>query len=87
MNYGAILAAMIVVPYSSAFLPGVSGNPERQAYVGQERSTWDAAAHPARANGTVAYNPLARLPAAVEMSPGVNMPNAAAPAAQPMRAR
>ena len=61
MKFGPILAAMIVVPYSSAFLPGISGNPERQAYVGHERSTWDAAAHPARANGTVAYNPLAPM--------------------------
>ncbi len=39
-----------------------AGNPNGAAYFGAPGSTYDVAANPPRANGTVTYNPAAPLP-------------------------
>ena len=74
MKY-AWLVGLALVPYG-ALVPLSAGNPNGDSYVGQAGGTYDAAANPAKTNGTVTYNPLAPLPASAPATP----PPAPAPA-------
>jgi hypothetical protein len=58
----AIFAAGVICLGLSACASPNEGNPNGAAYLGSPGSTYDVAANPPRASGTVTYDPLAPLP-------------------------
>ena len=73
----AIFAAGVICLGLSACASPNEGNPNGAAYLGSPGSTYDVAANPPRANGTVTYDPLAPLPpviASADMVSGSAMP-------------
>jgi hypothetical protein len=67
-----LVLGLVVLPYSSAFLPGLAGNPDDQPYAGQSDSVYDSAANPPRTDGVVTYDPNAPLPKPADASPQGN---------------
>jgi len=80
MKFAPAIIGLLMIPYGG-LVPQSPGNPNGDPYAGQPGSTYDAQANPPKANGVVAYNPMAPLPTAPSTAAPAGAAQVPAPAA------
>jgi hypothetical protein len=79
MKLSIFVAGAVCLGLSACASPN-AGNPDGAGYIGAAGSTYDTAANPPRANGSVSYDPNAPMPPSMPPADATNGSAMTAPA-------